>query len=170
LFDNPDAWLVGTGRPHRSCYSFVRLAKGHHSSIHILFSNDKCASAKALARPLLEAALRTIWIAEDASEPDIINLTKGRGRLPLLKELNDCLSKRAQPMSGKFQGLLHSFTHGGTTALAAQFFEGEVLEQSNAAIVAVAGTALAGAGYTISRLLGRQDLVDVLTVTVPDFD
>jgi len=62
-----------------------RLAKEHH----LLFSNEKCASAKALTRPLLEAALRTIWIDEDASEPEIINLTKGRDRLPLLKELND---------------------------------------------------------------------------------
>ena len=37
-----------------------RLAQEHHSSIHLLFSFNKHASANALARPLLEAGLRTI--------------------------------------------------------------------------------------------------------------
>ena len=147
-----------------------RLAKEHHSSIHLLISNDKSASARALTRPMLEAALRVIWIAEDAGEQEIINLTKGRGIVPLLGELNACLKKRGEPMGSRFQGLLHSFTHGGHMALGAQFLEGEKLEQSNAAIVAVAGTALAGAGYMISSLIGRQDLIETLTITIPDYD
>jgi hypothetical protein len=146
-----------------------RMAQEHHSSIHLLFSADKCASARALARPLLEATTRTVWIAEDASDVDIMNLAKGRG-VPLLKELSESLLKRGQHPNGRFEGLLHNFTHGGMVALAAQFMEGDQREQSNAVMISAAGQALAFAGCVVSNRLGRQDLVEMIADTIPDFE
>jgi hypothetical protein len=148
-----------------------RLAQEHHSSIHLLFRNNKSASANALVRPILEAGLRTIWLAQDASDQKIIAIAKGR-ELPLLGELNSCFSKRSEEeaLSGKFRGLLDSLTHGGIRAMAAQVLEGGELERSNAAMIAQAGMALAAAGYTIAQLLGRQDLLNQLTDATPIVD
>jgi hypothetical protein len=62
-----------------------RLAQEHHSSIHLLFRHNKPASANALARPLVEAGLRTVWIAEDATDQEISAIARGRESvIPLL--------------------------------------------------------------------------------------
>jgi hypothetical protein len=53
-----------------------RLALEHHSSIHLLFRHNKRASANALARPLFEAALRTVWFADVASEKQISGIRR----------------------------------------------------------------------------------------------
>ena len=72
-------------------------------------------------RPLIEASLRTIWIAEDATEEQVKEILKRRtSDLPLLGELNGCFTVRDEkPMNGKMQGILHDFTHGGPAAMAA---------------------------------------------------
>src|SRR5580658_511558 len=110
-----------------------RLAQEHHCSTHLLISNDKCSSARALARPLMEAGLRTVWLLDEASERDIIELAKGRERLPLLGNLNRLLIKQLEgkPLRGKLLGLLDSFTHGGAAALSTQFIEGAELDKRN---------------------------------------
>src|SRR5437868_6649832 len=92
-----------------------RLAQEHHSATLLLFRHDKPKSANALARPLLEAGLRTIWLIEDASEQEITAIIKGRA-MPIFGELNSRLSKRSElSLSGKHQALLHGLTHGGTS-------------------------------------------------------
>jgi hypothetical protein len=144
-----------------------RLAQEHHSSIHLLLRHNKCASANALARPALEAGLRTIWIVEDASDGEIEGIVNGR-EFPILGELN---SKRpGSPVSGKHQGLLASLTHGGTRAISAQYLEGGTLERLNAVMIAQAGLAVGGAGYAIAQRLGRQDFVTQLTEATPIVD
>ncbi len=147
-----------------------RLAQEHHSSIHLLCSKGKNASARALVRPVIEAALRVIWLLEDASDPEITAIAKKGRELPILGTLKECLSKRGEPLGGKSEGLLHSLTHGGMTALAAQFLEGDQLKKSNAAMVTMAGITLGGAGYTVCRKLNRQDLLDQFNAVTPDFD
>ena len=149
-----------------------RLAQEHHGAIHLLISNGKYASANALARPMLEAALRTIWIAEDASDKQISRLLKNGGGLPLLGTLIKSLGARGVLMNSVTQEMLHSFTHGGTIALLNQFIDGERLGRSKAAIVAVVGAGLGSAGCSASRILDRQDLWDQLVVaaTAYDFD
>ena len=142
-----------------------RLTREHHGSMHLLFSHNRDISAKTLARPLLEVALRTLWIAEDASDQEIADVLNGRGTLPLLGILNGCVSKRATSISGRFQSTLHSLTHGGAIALSAQFLEGLELERSNLAMLALAGVALAQAGFTIATLLQRPDLEAAITET-----
>ncbi len=132
-----------------------QLAQEHHGSIHLLFSRGKNASARALVRPVLEAALRVVWLIEDARGPEIAAVAKGR-ELPILGILKDCLRKRGEPLDGKSEGLLHSLTHGGMTALAAQFFNGDQLKKSSATMVTMAGIALGSAGYTVCRKLCRQ--------------
>lgn len=146
-----------------------RLAQEHHGSIHLLFSKGKNASARALVRPVIEAALRVIWLLEDASHSEITAIVKGR-ELPILGTLKDCLSKRGEPLGGKSEGLLHSLTHGGMTALAAQFLEGDQLARSNASMVTMAGITLGSAGYTLCRKLGHQDLLDQFNAATPNFD
>jgi hypothetical protein len=147
-----------------------RLAQEHHGSIHLLFGHNKSTSANALARPLLEAGLRTIWIIEDASDQEIKAIVKGR-ELPIFGELNSRLSKRSELLlSGRFQGLLHSLTHGGGRAIAAQYLERGERERANAAMTAHAGVALAAAGYTVVQWLGRQDLLTQLTDATPIID
>jgi hypothetical protein len=149
-----------------------RLAQEHHRSTHLLFSNDGCSSARALARPLMEAALRSVWLLEEASERDIIELAKGRERLPLLGDLNRLLIKQLEerPLRGKLLGTLDSFTPGGAAALSAQFIEGAELEKRSSAIVALAGLALAAAGYAVARLLRRDALLIVLSEAVPTME
>jgi hypothetical protein len=141
-----------------------RLAQEHHHSIRLLFEHNKFASANALARPLVEAGLRTLWLAEDASEAQIVDIVRGKGRTPLLTDLNNCLSRRSEvPVSGKFQGLLHNFTHGGHIALASQYIDDDAeRKRGNAAMLTVGAFALGTAGYTIAALLGRHDLMSEL--------
>jgi hypothetical protein len=149
-----------------------RLAQEHHCSTHLLFSNDKCASARALARPVMEAGLRTIWLLEEASERDITELAKGRERLPLLGDLNRLLIKQLEnkPLRGKLLGVLDSFTHGGAAALSTQFIEGAELEKRNSAIVALVGLALAAAGSAAATLLRRDDILAELAAATPNMD
>lgn len=54
-----------------------RLAQEHHSASLLLFRHNKPMSANALARPLLEAGFRTIWLIEDASDQEIKAIVKG---------------------------------------------------------------------------------------------
>jgi hypothetical protein len=147
-----------------------RLAQEHHCSTHLLISNDKCSSARALARPLMEAGLRTVWLLDEASERDIIELAKGRERLPLLGNLNRLLIKQLEgkPLRGKLLGLLDSFTHGGAAALSTQFIEGAELDKRNSAIVALAGLALTASGYAVATFLRRDDIRAELAAAVPD--
>jgi hypothetical protein len=149
-----------------------RLAQEHHCSSNLLFSNDKCASARALARPLMEAGLRTVWLLEEASERDITELAKRREKLPLLGDLNRLLIKQLEnkPLRGKLLGVLDSFTHGGAAALSTQFIEGAELEKRNSAIIALTGLALAAAGYAVATLLRRDDLQAELAAAVPDME
>jgi hypothetical protein len=144
-----------------------RLTQEHHNSIHLLLGHNKFASANALARPVLEAGLRTIWIIEDASDREIDGIAKGR-EFPILGELNNRRPGRA--LTGKHQGLLHSLTHGGHRAMAAQYLDGGKLERLNSVILAQAGMTVGAAGYAIARRLGRQDLVDQLTDATPIID
>ncbi|RZU40192.1 DUF6988 family protein [Edaphobacter modestus] len=144
------------------------LALEHHSSIHLLLRHNKCASANALARPLLEAALRTTWLAEKASEKEISGILKGRN-VPILGELNSVLSSsKSDPLvHGEHEGVLHCLTHGGSRALVAQYNEGEERERANAVIAAQAGFSLGSAGYTIAHHLGQQDFVTQLVEATP---
>lgn len=148
-----------------------RLALEHHSSIHLLFRHNKRASANALARPLLEAALRTIWLAEKASEKKISGILKG-GQVPMLGELSSVFSRsKSNPLvSGKYAELLHSFTHGGTRALSAHNLEGEDRERVNAVMTAQAGFSLGSAGHSIAQKLGQQDFMTRLADATPIVD
>lgn len=144
-----------------------RLAQEHHASLHLLYQHGKFSSAKALTRPLIETGLRTLWIAEIASDEKLQNVMKGR-ELPLLGKLRTCLSSQEEGLfAATLQGLLDTFTHGGARAMAAQFLEGEVLDKGNAVMITIAGFALGTAGYTIARLLGRDDLLDQLISATP---
>lgn len=138
-----------------------RLAQEHHSAIHLLFHHNKSTSANALARPLLEAGLRTVWMVEDATDQEIRAIAKGReSAIPLLGKLISRLNKRSEfALSGRLRGILDSLTHGGARAMAAQFLGGEELQRSRSAIIAHSGIALAAAGYTIAQFLGRQDIL-----------
>jgi hypothetical protein len=83
--------MRGSWEPNdRIAYAMAsfRLAQEHHSSIHLLISNDRCASARALARLLVEAGLRTVWFLEEVSDQEIIAIARGREKLPTLGELN----------------------------------------------------------------------------------
>src|ERR1700733_5713933 len=99
-----------------------------------LFRHNRSASANALARPLVEAGVRTVWLAEDPSLQEICAIAKGRESvIPLLGELNSRLSKRSEIMlGGRFRGLRDSLTHGGARAMAAQFLGGDELEGASA--------------------------------------
>ena len=147
-----------------------RLSQEHHGSLYLLYQHGKFASAKALIRSLIEAALRTIWIAETASDERLSAVLKGR-KLPLLGELRTYLSfEKDRLFAGSLQGLLDNFTHGGTRAIATQFIEGELLDRGNAVMIALAGFSLGAAGYTIARLLRRNDLLDQLSSATPNVD
>lgn len=147
-----------------------RLALEHHSSIHLLFRHNKRASANALARPLFEAALRTAWFADVASEKQIRGILKGR-KVPLLGELSSVFNgKSGRLLSGQYEGVLHSLTHGGTRALTAHYLEGEDRERANAVITAQSGMCLGFAGYTIAYRLGHQDFVTQLVDATPIVD
>jgi hypothetical protein len=141
------------------------LAREHHSSIHLLFGHNKRVSANALMRPLLEAALRTVWLAEKATEEEINAFLKRERKLPTLGEL-----KRGLKLTGDYQGLLNSFTHGGISALAVHYFEGEQRELTNAVMIAQAGMCLGFSGYVIAHHLGLQDFVTQLTDATPIID
>lgn len=109
--------LRGTWEPNdRIAFAMAsfRLAREHHSSIHLLFRHNKCASANALARPLIEAGLRAVWIVEDASHQEISAIAEGsESIIPLLGKLSSRLSKRSEiKLGGNFRGLLDSLTHG----------------------------------------------------------
>jgi hypothetical protein len=143
-----------------------RLAQEHHSATLLLFRHDKRTSANALARPLLEAGFRTIWLIEDASDQEIKAIVKGRA-MPIFGKIKSRLSKS---LSGKHQGLLHTLTHGGTQAIAAQYLDGGERERLNAAMAAQAGYALAAGGYSVAQWLGRQDILTQLADAVPIVD
>jgi hypothetical protein len=143
-----------------------RLAQEHHSATLLLFRHDKPTSANALARSLLEAGFRTIWLIEDASDQEIKAIVKGRA-MPIFGKIKSRLSKS---LSGKHQGLLHTLTHGGTRAIAAQYLDGGERERLNAAMAAQAGFALAGAGYSVAQWLGREDILTQLADAVPIVD
>jgi hypothetical protein len=145
-----------------------RLAQEHHNSIHLLICNDRSASARALARPLAEAGLRVVWFLEEASDQEIIAIARGREKLPTLGELNRLLIKQLEvPLGAKILQLLNSFTHGGGAALSVQFYEGAELQKRNAAVVALAGIALAAAGYSVAVSLRRDDLLAELSGAIP---
>jgi hypothetical protein len=147
-----------------------RLAQEHHSATLLLFRHDKPTSANALARPLLEAGFRTIWLIEDASDQEIKAIVKGRA-MPIFGELNSRLSKRSElSLSGKHQGLLHTLTHGGTQAIAGQYLDGGQRERLNAAMAAQAGYALAAGGYSVAQWLGRQDILTQFVDATPIVD
>lgn len=144
-----------------------RLVLEHHGSIHLLFRHNKNASANALARPTFEAALRTVWLAEKASDKEISGIANGR-QLPIFGKLISALSSKSNPIiDGKYEGLLHSFTHGGTRALAAHYLEGEDRKRVNAAITAQVGFSLALAGSTIAQELGQLDVLTQLNNATP---
>jgi hypothetical protein len=148
------------------------LAKAHHDSIHLLHSHNKDISARALARPLLEAGLRTLRVVEKASDSEIVDVLKGKENMPrlggLIKSLKSVLSDDGtEVLSGRHRGLLDSLTHGGSRALAAQFLDDGVLRKGNAAMVAQAGIALGAARYAIARQLGRTDLAVELSDAIP---
>jgi hypothetical protein len=149
----------------------LRLAQEHHSSIHLLFRHNKHASANALARPLLEAALRVVWLAEKATEKEISRILKGGG-VPTLGKLNSVFSRsKSDPLvSGTYEGLLHCFTHGGTRALNAHNLKGEDRERANAVITAQAGMCLGFAGIVIAHHLGQQDFATQLADATPIVD
>ena len=149
------------------------LARAHHDSIHLLHRHDKDVSAMALARPMLEAGLRTLWLLEKASDKEIADVLKGKERMPRLGGLSNSLSELlsenvTQVFSGRYQGLLDSLTHGGSRALAAQFLEDEARRKGNAVMIAQAGMALGVAGYAILRRLGRDDLAAELSDATPE--
>lgn len=167
--------MRGSWEPNdRIAYAMAsfRLAQEHHASSHLLIANDKRSSARALARPVMEAGLRTVWLLEEASDRDIFELSRGRERLPLLGDLNRLLIKQLEqrPLRGKLLGALDSFTHGGAVALASQFIEGAELEKSSSAIIALAGFAVAIAGYAVAKVLHRDDLLAELSEASPTMD
>lgn len=141
-----------------------RLAMEHHSSIHLLFRHAKVASANALARPLFEAAFRSIWVATKARPDEISRILKG-GKAPLLGKLIRAISRKPSDplMTGEHQAVFHCFTHGGTRALNAFILEGEARERATAVVTAQAGMSLAYAGITIAQLLDHPEFVKQLT-------
>jgi hypothetical protein len=58
-------------------------------------------------------------------------------------------------MNGRFQGLLHNFTHGGPIALANQYIDGAERERGNAAMLALAAFAL-GHGWIHNSCVARS--------------
>jgi hypothetical protein len=163
--------MRGSWEPNdRIAYAMAsfRLAQEHHRSIHLLISNDRCASARALARPLVEAGLRTVWFSEEASDQKILAIASGREKLSTLGELNRLLIKQLErPLGAQLLQLLNSLTHGGTAALSLQFYEGAELQKRNAAVMALAGITLAFAGHSVAASLFRDDLLAELSGTIP---
>jgi hypothetical protein len=149
-----------------------KLAQEHQFSMHLLTRHARHASANALARPLLEAALRTIWFIEDATQDEIAAISKGRNSaVPLLGDLVRRLGRRSElVVSGKHRGLLDSLTHGGVVALGAQFLMGEELDRSKAAMLAYGAVAVASAAYTVAQLIECQEPLAELTEILSPFE
>ena len=149
-----------------------KLAQEHHVSIHLLTRHAKYASANALARPLLEAALRTIWFVEDATPDEIVAISKGRNSaVPLLGNLVRRLSRRSEfVVSGKHRGLLDNLTHGGVVALGVQFRIGEELDRSKAGMLVYGAVAVASAAYTVAQFIECQEPLAELTEVLSPFE
>lgn len=165
--------LVGPWAPNdRIAFALAlfRLAQQHHQSVHVLFSIDKAGSGNALVRPVVEASLRSVWVADYAKSTIIEALAADPlKRLPTLGSLVKFMETREKVpiLKRELQDILHDLTHGGMAAIAAQFIEGESRQRSNAAMVSISGAVLAGAGFSAARLIGRQDLVDGLQSVMP---
>ena len=147
-----------------------RLAREHHSAIHLLIRYNKNGSANALARSLLEMGLRTFWLAHGASDQEIEDIGKGRDLPKLGALIKHFKNRMGEVLGDRIQGLLHNFTHGGMQALCAQYYEGKDLERLNAILVTVAGRAVFVAASAVGFLTHRDDIRDRLTAAHSEFD
>ncbi len=105
----------------------VSVALSQHAQdlsdgVTILVSSNLPGPALALARPLVEAYTRSIWIHKCASESDIDELVKNEttkrrwpGLKSMSKSLNDHAPDESAWVSFVITGLdaLHDLTHGG---------------------------------------------------------
>ena len=65
----------------RLSLGLLQLVQEHHASIVILIQHQQYGSAFALLRPLYEAYVRGVWLAQVASDREFSREIKGSGSL-----------------------------------------------------------------------------------------
>ena len=105
----------------RLSLGLLQLAQEHHASIILLIEHQQYGSAFALVRPLYEAFVRGVWLAQIATDKDLARYQEDQQFG--LKQLAAQVAARAQLDGTNFAGLadralnaMHSYTHNGYLA------------------------------------------------------
>ncbi len=115
--------------PHKKFIgAMFYVALNHCDAIQILLQKRNFASADALARPMLETTIRSIWLNRVASEKQI-QQCMDRDKFQSSWEMTEALENDANmpPMLSKFwsylKPVMHSYTHGGVENALRQIHE-----------------------------------------------
>lgn len=114
---------------YRFSTSAVLLAHEHHSSVVHLVEGKRFASACALLRPLLEAAITATWSLYVAPATKLQALLEGHGRIPDLRSMVDKIEVVEGvgdqggwgEMLREHARLFHAFAHGDVEQLKRRF-------------------------------------------------
>jgi hypothetical protein len=152
----------------RLVFSQYLLCLQHNAAIVLLFSSGLDASARALLRPAVECSLRCEWL---------LMIAKGR-QLKRIAEHDDYAFKSLEQMAKSLDGVLkqdfrvhalntdtahiHSFTHGGSQALARHISPAGVVSlapdpEEAANTIRKAALWLANAGISLANRLRQHE-------------
>jgi hypothetical protein len=108
----------------RLVFSQYLLCRQHNAAIILLFANGLDGSARALLRPVIESSLRCEWLLMIATSTDLKRIADhddyAYKRLQQLAKLLDAFRKedfRTHALLTE-ESHIHSFTHGGSQAVA----------------------------------------------------
>lgn len=142
---------------------FVSMLSEYQESFLLLIMHDKAGSAFALARPIVEAAYRGLWINACATDDEIkkfnekdkIDLEFGKIAAALDPAHNT--GDFFQDFKERTWKILNSFTHGGMLQLGRRFKKHEVLNNySEGEIYEMTTTVSTCVLLLISRFLAGQ--------------
>ncbi len=103
------------------CIASFNLAREHNAAVASLVRAKFWNSSKAMIRPMLEASARFLWFAHFATEEELKKVDERRESaipdLGKLLKMADCLFSTGAFSLFLSNGLLHSFTHCGISAM-----------------------------------------------------
>ena len=110
------------------------LSIEHHQGVHVLLDRNVVGSALALLRPQLEAYIRGVWFHYCATDKQVRDFKRGKGRLPEFGQLIEAIEKidgydcgTLSAFKKDVYGVFNDFTHGGSIQVRARISGGEVV-------------------------------------------
>ena len=153
----------------RFVFSQFLLCRQHNSAIMLLFANGALdSSARALLRPAMESSLRCEWLLMIATADQLKRIAEHddyawKSLEKMAKSLDELLKEDFRVHAVETDSThIHSFTHGGSQAVARNISSAGIVglipdATEASAVIRKAALLLANAGISIARRLRQTE-------------